>query len=53
MEDITNFGNDLEMHPSMRNEGPTAIVVDKLSKSFLCFDGEEPEEQSGRSLGYK
>lgn len=45
MEDSTNSGINLEMHPDGRNLGPTVIVEDESSKSSLCNDGEEPKEQ--------
>ena len=38
MKDSGSIKNDLEMHPSGRNEGPKVVVVDKSSKSPL-FDG--------------
>ena len=33
------------MHPSGRNEGPTALVLDKSSKLPLCNDDNERDEQ--------
>lgn len=47
IEDNTSIGNNLEMCPSRRNEGPTAVLVDESSKSSSCDDGEEHEEQVG------
>jgi len=40
MEDSTSVGNDLEMHPSGRNETPNVVVVDTSSKS-PCVDDDE------------
>ena len=50
MKNSTSIGNDLEMRPSGRNEGPKVVVVNKSSKSSLCNDGEEREEQMGNHL---
>ena len=33
------------MRPSGRNEGHTAVIVNKYSKSSSCNDGEEYDEQ--------
>jgi hypothetical protein len=38
MEDSGSIRNDLEIHPSWRNEGPTVVVMDESCKSPL-FDG--------------
>jgi len=40
MEDSTSVGNDLEMHPSGRNETPNVVIVDTSSKS-PCVDDDE------------
>jgi hypothetical protein len=40
MEDNTNVGKDLEMHPSGRNETPNVVIVDTSSKS-PCVDDDE------------
>ena len=45
MEDNTSIANNLEMRQSGRNEGPMVVIMDKSSKSFLCVDDEESEEQ--------
>ena len=42
--------NNLEMHPSDKYERPTAVVVDKSSKSSLYDNGEERKEQVGYYL---
>jgi len=47
MEDSTSAGNDSEVRPSGRNEGPPVVVVDEPSKSPKC---EEHEEQVGDHL---
>ena len=41
---------ELEIRPSGKNEGPTAVVVDEPSKSSSCDHGEEHEEQVGDHL---
>jgi hypothetical protein len=33
MEDNTSVGNDLEMHPSERNETPNAVIVDTCTSN--------------------
>ena len=38
MKDSGSIRNDLDMHPSGRNEGPTVVAMDESSKSLL-FDG--------------
>ena len=38
MEDSESIRNDLEIHMSGRNEGPTMVVVNEYSKSPLCDD---------------
>jgi len=40
MEDSTSVSNDLEMHPSGRNETPNVVIVDTSSKS-PCVDDDE------------
>jgi hypothetical protein len=40
MEDSTSVGNDLEMHPSGRNEIPNVVIVDTSSKSPYVDDDE-------------
>lgn len=45
-----SVGNALEMRPSGRNQGPTAVVIDESSKSSSCDDGKEWEEQVGEHL---
>jgi hypothetical protein len=40
MEDNTSVGNDLEMHPSGRNDTPNVVIVDTSSKS-PCVDDDE------------
>jgi hypothetical protein len=40
MEDSTSVGNDLEMHPSGRNEIPNVVIVDTSCKS-PCLDDDE------------
>ncbi len=40
MEDNTSVGNDLEMHPSGRNQTPNVVIVDTFSKS-PCVDDDE------------
>ncbi len=40
MQDSTSVGNDLEMHPSGRNETPNVVIVDTSSKS-PCVDDDE------------
>lgn len=41
MEDSGSIRNDLEIHPSGRNEGPTVVVVDESSKSpFIDGSGQ-------------
>jgi hypothetical protein len=40
MEDSTSVGNDLEMHPSGRNETPNVVIVYTSSKS-PCVDDDE------------
>jgi hypothetical protein len=40
MEDNTSVGNDLEMHPSGRNETPNVVIVDTSCKS-PCVDDDE------------
>jgi hypothetical protein len=40
MEDSTSAGNDLEMHPSGRNETPNVVIVDTFSK-LPCVDDDE------------
>ncbi len=47
MEDSTSVGNDLEIRPSGRNEGPTVVVVDESSKSPKC---EDPDERVGDNV---
>ena len=44
MEDDMSVGNVLKMHPSVRNEGLAAAVVDESFKSSSCDDSEEREE---------
>ncbi len=39
MEDSTSVDNDLQMHPSARNETPNVVIVDTSSKS-PCVDDE-------------
>lgn len=38
------------MRLSEMNEGPTTVVMDESSKSSLCDDGEEYQEQVGDHL---
>lgn len=48
VEDMMSIGNDLEIHPSEKNEAPIVVGVDECSKSpliDLCGDIEEHEEQ--------
>lgn len=45
MKDDMSFGNILEMCSSGRNEGPTAAILKKSSKSSLYNDIEERDEQ--------
>ncbi len=40
MEDNTSVGNDLEMHPSGRNDAPNVVIVDTSSKSPYVDDDE-------------
>ena len=40
MEDSASVGNDLEMHPSGRNETPNAVFVD-TSSIFRGVDDDE------------
>ncbi len=40
MEDSTSVNNDLEMHPSGRNETPNVVIVDTSSKSPFVDDDE-------------
>ena len=48
MEDDTSVKNTLEILSSWRNEGPTVVVVEKSSNSFLCDNGEKRDEQMRR-----
>jgi len=45
MEDSTSVGNDLEMHPSGRNETPNVVIVDTSSK-LPCVDDDAKEDPS-------
>ncbi len=45
IEDNTSVGNDLEMHPSGRNQTPNAVIVDTSSKS-PCVDDDAEEDPS-------
>ncbi len=47
MEDSTSVGNDLEMHPSGRNETPNVVIVDSSSKSPYVDDDakEDPSNE--------
>ena len=50
MKDCTSIKNALEMHPSNRNGGPMAVIMNKYFKSSLCDDCKECEEQVGDQL---
>ena len=45
IEDGTNVRNVLEIHLSGRNEGPTAVVVEKSFKLSSCDNNEERKKQ--------
>ena len=45
IEDGTSVGNALNICPSGRTEGPTAVFVGESSKSSSCDEGEERKEQ--------
>ena len=50
IKDGTSVRNVLETRPSGRNEGTTAVVVDKSFKSSLYDYNEEPMVQAGDHL---
>ena len=50
MEKNKSIGNNLEVHLSGWNEGPTVVVVIKSCKSSSCDDDVECKEQVGDVL---
>ena len=44
VENMTSVGNDLEMHPSGRNEAPMVVGMDESSISSLFDLGEDIED---------